>query len=381
MQTNELTQETLRRLAEMRVEHGCMLTMYVDLDPTEFATAPARATEVRSLVDDAHRRLKERDDLTHDDRRALKEDVARVEGYFADGSFSAKGAHAMAVFSAHTIDFFEVLRLPRSITSRVVIDDSPFVEPLAEMVHPGSWAVLLVNRRVARLLRGTHDRLAEVEDFGKVAVGSLDEGQGTGARSEESVDEEASDHLKRAAAALFENAKHDSIDRLLIACPRDLLSAVEAQLRPALRERLAGHLTVDIEHASVEDVYEAATPAIEEDERRREREALDAVEAGVASGGRGAAGLDEVLAVLNERRVETLLYAEGFSEAGVQCRSCGWIGASAEICPVDGGELEERPSVVESAIELALEQSAAVLVVRHYDDLSRHGGIAAVLRF
>ena len=52
-------------------------------------------------------------------------------------------------------------------------------------------------------------------------------------------------------------------------------------------------------------------------------------------------------------------------------------------CPVDGNQLEQRDDILESAIELAIQQSAEVLVSRHHrDELEEeHGGIGAVLRF
>ncbi len=83
-----------------------------------------------------------------------------------------------------------------------------------------------------------------------------------------------------------------------------------------------------------------------------ERAALDRMAQGVGRGDRGAGGLRDVLAALEQARVEILLVAEDF----------------------DAPELE-------GALEQAITQSAEVLVVRHHDDLAVHGGIAAVLRF
>jgi peptide chain release factor subunit 1 len=381
MQINELNQDVLRRLADMHLDRGRVLSVYLDLDPARFATGAARGTEVRSLIDSARRQVKDLDDLTHDERAWLQQDLDQVEEFLQGPSFTAKGAHSVAVFSSRADGFFEALRLPRPVASRVEIDDSPFVEPLADLARSGRWAVLLVNRRNARLLQGSRDHLAEVSDFGDEVRGGVQEGATTGSRSEEAVDEEASDHLRRAAQALFKRSQREPVDRLLIGSPRDLAGAMEEELHPSLRERVAGRLTVDVESSTVDDVFEAARPMIEQDDRRRERDALDALEAGLGTGGRAAAGVEEVLAVLNERRVQTLLYDEGFSAPGVQCRSCGWIGASAASCPVDDGELEERANVVEPAIELTLEQSAEVMVVRHHDTLAQRGSMGAVLRF
>jgi hypothetical protein len=48
MQANDLTPERLRRLAGIRAGDAKVLSLFVNLDPREFATAPARSTEVRS---------------------------------------------------------------------------------------------------------------------------------------------------------------------------------------------------------------------------------------------------------------------------------------------------------------------------------------------
>jgi peptide chain release factor subunit 1 len=181
---------------------------------------------------------------------------------------------------------------------------------------------------------------------------------------------------------VFRRFRRDPFDRLLVGAPQELATDVEAHLHPYLRERLAGRVHVDVENSSPEDVLRAALPVIEEDARRREREALDRLADGVSKG-RGAAGLDDVLGAVNERRVEVLLVDDGFDASGVVCPSCGWVGGDGpKRCPVDGAELEQRDDVTENAVELALAQSAEVLVVRHDEELAvAHGGIGAVLRF
>ena len=71
-----------------------------------------------------------------------------------------------------------------------------------------------------------------------------------------------------------------------------------------------GKFAVDVENASLDDVCGAAKPLILEHVRKCERDALDRLAQGVGTGGRGAAGIDEVLDALNQARVETLLIGE-----------------------------------------------------------------------
>src|SRR4051812_12792520 len=153
MQNNELNNAKLRELATLRPDGACVLSLFLNLDPSEFATPPARETEIRSLVDQAERALRDADNLSHDAKQGLKQDIARAREYLSAADFS--GAHGMALFICGPAKLLETIKLPRPIQSRAVIDDSPFVEPLADMGRRDSWAVLLVNRQVARMLRGT----------------------------------------------------------------------------------------------------------------------------------------------------------------------------------------------------------------------------------
>lgn len=381
MQTNELTRERLRQLAELRPEGARVLSVYLNLDPAEFATPAARSTEVRSLVGEAARRLEEADGLSRDETSALREDIERVREFLEGDDFSAEGAHALAIFSAGPADLFEVIKLPRPTESQVFIDDSPLIEPLADQLSTGSWCVLLVNRREGRLLRGTANRLEELPGFRREVHGGADEGSGTTSRGGGAVSEEVRSHFRQVGEALQRRLKRGGCERLLVGCHEETWGAVQDALPAPVVERIVARMDVDVENATPEQVLEAAAEPIAAEDRRRERETLDVLEQGLGTGGRGAAGLGAVLAALTEQRVETLLLAEGFAAPGVVCRSCGWAGVEADTCPVDAGELEPREDVVESAMERALTQSADVMTVHHHDDLDRHDGIAAVLRW
>jgi peptide chain release factor subunit 1 len=381
MQAGQLDRSTLRRLAELRPERGKVLSLYLNLDPSQFGTQPARSQAIRSLLDEADRRVREVDGLPRDERLALREDLDRATRFFR-GDDIAKGAHALALFLCGPSGLFEALKLPRPVASQVVIDDSPFVEPLTTLVPSASWCILLVNRQVARVLCGSDERLDEAETLADDVHGWHDQGGWSQARYQRGIEKETEDHVKRAADAVFRRFKRDPFDRLLVGAPQELASDVEAHLHPYLRDRLAGRVQVDVENSSPDEVLRAALPVIEEDARRRERTALERLAEGLTRG-RGAAGLDDVLGALNERRVEVLLVDDGFDAAGVACPSCGWIaGSGPSRCPVDGTELETRGDVTERAVELALAQAADVLVVRHDEELAVvHGGIGAVLRF
>jgi peptide subunit release factor 1 (eRF1) len=384
MQINELRENRLRELARIRPGDARVLSVFLNLDPSEFAAPPARATEISSVIDDASRRVRESDGLSHDAKKALLEDVKRADAFLRD--FSPKGAHGLALFACGPADLFEAIRLPRPIETRAVIDDSPFVEPLVHSVAAAdAWLVVLVNRQVGRILRGDGEQLEELDVIEDDVHGQHSQGGWSQARYQRSVDEDVQDHLKKVADAVFVHFKQRSFQHVLLGGPAETLTDFEGKLHAYVQEKLAGRIDVDVENTPPDGVRDAARPKIEELGRASEREALDLVREGVSKRSRGAAGIDAVLAALNERRVEKLLLSPNFTVPGCSCPQCGSVySQNGGKCPADGAELDCRDDVVESAVHLALEQSAGVLVVRaedHAAELRGHGGIAAVLRF
>jgi peptide chain release factor subunit 1 len=384
MQINELRKDRLRELAVLRPEGARVLSVFLNLDPAEFAQPPARATEIRSVIDQAHRQVRDDGTLGHDEKKALLADVERTDE-FLQGDFSPKGAHGVVVYACGPADLFEVIRLARPIDTRAVIDDSPFVEPLAELVGLGTWFVVLVNRQTGRMFLGDRERLDEVDVIVDEVHGQHKQGGWSQARYQRSVDEDVQEHLRHVADAAFLHFKRAPFDRLLLGGPSETLADFEPKLHAYLQERVAGRFDVDVENSSPDDVHDAAAAKIAEHDRHREREALDRVREGVSTGRRAAAGLEDVLEALNERRVEILLIGQGYEAAGCTCPQCGWVGPlDGGACPADGTSLDCRSNVVESAVELARVQSAEVFMVRdeeHARELQSFGEIAAVLRF
>lgn len=382
MQTGRVDEETLRRLAGYESGGAPVLSVYVNLDPSEFALADARSTAIRSLVDDAHRRIEGNGDLDHGQRTAGLEAVRRVRDWLEGPSFDASGAHGLAVFCGGD-DLFEALRLPRPVESEVMVGTRPFVEPLVDMATGGGWCVLLVNREAARVFRGSADRLDEVASIGeRPPRGQHDQGGWSQARYERTIVEDLDDHVKRTADLLHRRFKRAPFEHLVLGSTRELAPRVENRLHPSLRGLVVGRIDVDVEHASPDDVLASARPLMETEDRRAEEEALERLRERMTDG-RAAGGLEDVLGALTERRVETLLLEDGFSATGGVCPRCGWLGPERHgTCPADGAEMERREDIVEVVIGRALAQSAAVRVARHSgDELHRLGGIAAILRF
>lgn len=265
MLVNDVTVERLRRLAETVADGRTVLSAYLNLDPREFGTGPARASAIRSLLREAERAVRDADGLDHGERQALRAAVERLEGWFRD-EFSAEGAHAVAVFVSEPDGLFEVVRLPVPARQRVVVGRVPRIAPLARIGVPQRWAVALASRSHGRLLRGSPGGLVEVADLDDDVPGRHDQGGLSQSRYERSIDEEAHRHIRRVLDALARSHAQRPIDRLAIAAPDETYAFVEQHLDPALRERLAGRIDADLSDAGPEQVLEAARPLSEPDD-------------------------------------------------------------------------------------------------------------------
>lgn len=329
-----------------------MLSVYVDLDPSEFATGPARSSALTSAADEASRAVEQdAHDLSHATRLRLRGDIARIRDYAKTADFDS--THGLAIFAAAGAGLFEPLHLPRRVSNLVRVDDSPHVAPLVGHAN-GSWCVALVTRRDARLLLGGPPRLEEAERIDDDVPGRHDQGGLSQSRFERHIDEQARRHLERVAKRLGELRRDGRFDHLLVGGTEQAYGEFAELLDNETRERLCDRLSVDVEHVSTADVASAAAPLMREHEGRHRRALLDRVDEGLAPNGHAAAGPDEVVGCLEEQRVATLLF------------DSGWLR-------------DRQPD--ERLIEMALAQDAEAVRFDDEPRLEAHGGVAALLRF
>jgi peptide chain release factor subunit 1 len=374
--------EEVRRLIAHRGRHP-VISLYLDLDPEEFATPPARSTEIRSLIDTAAKQIEAQAGLDHEDRIALREDLRRIDAFLSSPDAPFKGARALAVFSSSTEDLFETIKLSGPVQRQVVIEPTPYVAPMITAMEQRRWLVALVSRRSGLVLAGSPDGFDERDRVEDDVRGQGEGGGWSQANYERSIEADVEAHLKRIAEIVNLRWRAERFDRIAIGGLQETVPRFEELLADEVRRNLAaGRVEVDFSSATEAQIREAVEKLVAEDQKRTERETLDRLEDALGAGGRAAGGPQATLEALNERRVSTLLIEPGFDGRGKRCSSCGLLLLEGEDrCPADGSELQEVDHLREAVVEAAVAQDADVLVVRSYPDLGPHRGIAALLRF
>lgn len=378
----EITTDRLRELAETRATPGKVLSVFINLDPRHFAAPPARATEIASVLDAAARTIRDHADLTDAERSVLTADVERIRRQVRAGA-ELDGARGLAVFACETAGLFEVIKLPRPVEHKVAIGDTPCVEPLARIGTGEPWWLLLVDRRRARLLAGTLDGLVELWRQDDEISRRHDQGGWSQARLQRAVDKEAEDHLRAVDHELRRRLLSTRIAGLLLAGPNETTRRLWGLMHSEVARHVKGRFDADVWNSSPDDVLQAARPLLEELDRRRDEELRRRIEEELATDGRAAAGLEQVLLAVHERRIDTLAVQDGLAAKGTRCPRCGRLGVSAgAMCPGDGAVTEAVDDVVSDAVSATLAQKARVRWLPADDPfLAQHGGVAALLRF
>jgi peptide chain release factor subunit 1 len=379
---NDLTPETLRRLAGLRAEQNTVLSLYLNLDPERFATPRARKSEIDSVLDGAHREI-EAGERPHSELMALRAAHERASEILSAGDEGwAQDAHAVALFISRPLKLDDLLRLPHPLESTSMIADEPFLAPLTEITPASSVCVALVDERHARILRGSAERLEQASRVSDPVHGRHDQGGWSQARYQRSQHEDVEAHLRHVAQELHHLLGEAPFEHLLIACTEPLWPRVLSHLHADVRARLHDRrLVLDVPDAGIEEIVAASDAVLEDERRAHEEQLLAELREHLARNTRAAAGPEDVLLALVERRVQALLYEAGLQAGGVRCPRCGWMGVEGESCPNDGGEVDRRESILEDAVQSAIGQDAEVVPLRDRPDLRAFDGIAAILRF
>ena len=381
---NDVTAERLQRLTAHR--DGAVLSLFLDLDPSQFPTGADRQAQVDSLLHDARETLDTRhDDLDHDQLKGLREALGEMESMLSPDDLPADGARGLALFAPGSGgEPVELLRLPAPVPRRVVLAEAPYVHPLVALASRERFCVALIDSSEARFHLGDEDHLPQTGSFDDDVHGRHSAGGWAQRRYEESIEQEKLHHMDRAARALrIALVDRDLFDRLILIGQEQIRATMEERLDQQVRERLVGCTEVDMSSATEQDIREAVAPVIREHRRAREVEALERLAAGVGSeGGHGVAGLAPTLKALSEYRVEILLLDPDLHEPGGRCPQCGTLYIEGlRTCGADGAEVVEVEDVTELAVAKALEQSAEVMLPAPHPALADAGGIGAVTRF
>jgi peptide chain release factor subunit 1 len=370
----------IRELAGFTGKRAPVTSLYLDVDGRRFLRARDLEPHLDALLREGRARL-----ASNGHSKAavasVEADLARM-GDHVRGMLHRSHTRGVALFSCTAHDLWRVVELSVPVRNRVVVNHTPYVRELEAVVaRHERFAVLLADRQRARIFLFALGSLVEkTELLDELPRHEDDGGELTRDQVAGHVAAVTHRHLRRAAQVAFQVFREQGFDHLVVSAPDDISGALERELHPYLRERIAARLSVPV-GASEEDICHAALAVEADIERAREAVLVARLRDALGTGRGGVAGLDGVLAALVARRADTLLVSEDFESPGWRCRSCAFISARGPNCPVCGATMDMVDDVVEEAVEEALNQSCRVAVCTASADLDVLGRIGALLRY
>ena len=370
-----LTPAHLRTLAAIEAPERAVLSFYLQLGPQRRSRG-AWHSVFSSLADETVKAISDRRE-----RRMVKDELDRI-GSALNEELPELG-RGVAFFTCQARRLWLQIAVPVPLPDGVHFGPRPYLRPLARTRDEH-------DRYVLALLSQAHSRFF-ISQIGQIEEVFQVNGERPPRRLAERVGPNpgglaVAEPVRREGRVLAEVARlvieQFEGRHLLTSAPPEVRTAFVHDLPKEVQSRIGAEFAVDI-HAGAAEVAAAAEPAQRAIE---EREEVATIDRALDAGPNGSTwGEPATLTALWEGRVETLAVDDGLCMPGARCRQCRGLWADApDRCPACGSDaLEAFEDVVELALERALEQRAALELVR--SDAARRlmtqrGRMAALLR-
>lgn len=386
--TASLDFETLLELSR-RTDPVGVLSIYLDARPG--AGLRAASIDVKNRLAELEERM-----LSHPSPafgRSVQEAIARLAGEIGSLSAPEEPGRGRVLFAAMSDGWLIRVSAQLPLPNRVVLDRSPFIHPLLELLDEGGpVGVVLASRGQARLLEWRLGELTALRELRSEVVEPPHERSGpvgsrptarhgtpTGEQRNARDRDSASRFIDRTAAAAARLARERGWERMLVSAGEQLTDPLVEALPAGLREAAVPdpRVLIGIERTELERV---TTERIRAAHAERERGLIRSVRERAQGAGAAALGLSEVVGALNQARVAHLIYDPLIRYRG-SVADDGTLYADDERTPTYVGTPELR--LTERLVERALETGARVTPVDDAgsSDLADASGIAAILRW
>lgn len=376
-----VTWDELRELAEFETEHGCAVSLYLNLDPSVAPTPGDVSARVRSLLDEAGKaQAANQHELSHAQRQGVRADLERIRRYYEE-EFERGGAHGLAVFAASLDNVWRVLPLLEPVEDGISVGSGLHVAPLVSLVGRGEGAlVVAVSRERGQIFELRAGSLEELEDLFEEQPRRHDQGGWSQARHQRHIDNLALEHLRAVADHLDAILRRERGLRAIVVASEEARGEFSELLSHEASAAVVGQISAEA-HATPAQLLQLAVPVLEEWRASAEHDLVEAWRGEVGRDGRASAGWAPTLEAASDGRVATLLIGNGVDRPVWRCPACGRLNAAAGKCALDGTTLEERPDGLDLVLRQTLAHGGDVCAVSRAHDLEPFDGLGASLRY
>ncbi len=370
VQVTPLTEIDMRELAEVQSDRDCFLTVYLPSGSRhEMDGNPAflrkRIEAIRTALDGEAEREFER---TWD---------SLGEGLLHE---AIPGERGRVFFVSACEGYFSAYRLPVKVERRLVLDNSPYILPLTELLDDHEdYGIILMDLQRAVFYRVRSTMMERTESASVDLMNRHKKG---------GMSQKRFNRLRRGQVDAFLDELIEDLDRqedlgsmrgLVVAGPGEAKTLLLDALPPRYAKMLLGTVDTDMDVRRTELLAHAEALA-RADEASDEEMAVEALRRAIFKDEMAAMGIADTRSALVLGRVAMLLLEDDLEAMGWVCETCKAFAEGPGKCPRCGGNLSAA-DLVNELVEMAQRTDAEVQHVKESPFLDSIGGVAAILRY
>ncbi|MFH2104893.1 MAG: Vms1/Ankzf1 family peptidyl-tRNA hydrolase [Parcubacteria group bacterium] len=241
------------------------------------------------------------------------------------------------------------------------------------------YCTVVLDKEKAQVFTVFLGEIKEITDIFNEFPGQHAQGGWSQKRFQGHIKDHEQRHLKEVATKTYDFFQQDGFDRLIIAGSKEILPVFKETLHADLQSRLAGEFATEL-FQPTEHFLQESLKAAEKIEREKETELVKELGNNLGAGNKAVSGIRDTLKAINDKKVMKLVLADGFTQPGYNCPSCGLLGLEVDKCGCQG-ESDKVADLIDEMIQAAIAQGAKVEFVKGSKELEDLGKVGTFLRY
>lgn len=365
-----IDRELLKELAGMEDRVPSFLSVYINFSKEYERYLERRKHECIKALHD-HKEL----------RNQFVKNIEMVERHLEKNEEEYIGRCA-AIFSSRKHGFFRTYVTPKVTENVLIVDTSPYIKPLAELVQDWEpFLILLLDHHHARMLVVSYGEITDEMELTKDIMNKHKKGGWSQMRFQR-LRQGAIDHFfKDVKEHLEAILKKDGVKRIIIAGPGGAKKQFENYMPKHLHEEIVGIMDADM-HISDGELVKEGIHVFFENEMREENQMVRKFRAEILRSGLVTYGVNDTFKAVTQGRGELLLMLEDSNYPGWKCGKCGAFGVgSASECTQCRKENPYLQDIMEEIVEASELMDTKIEFVRENEFLESIGGVGLFLRY
>lgn len=371
---NNISDEKVKDLASIYDMQDTFISLYLDVSRgINWKFIDRRRAQCESalkgdkILTDAFR--KNMDKLEVLIRKEINEDIARNR------------YRGVAIFISEPMKYFEGLGFPHTIKNSMIVDTSPYIRPLAQMIDEWeTYAIVLIDTNEARMYDVSLGAMKDKKKLTAYIMNKHKKGGWSQMRFQRLRREAIEQFQKKVVESLDVFIKSENVVGIVLAGPGEAKLHFKKELPQHLKKMILTEIDYQMD-LPAEKLVETTTQEVAKIEREVSDKAVEKLKGEILKGGLAVFGINETVKATREGKAEVLILSKELKPRGWICEHCQVVEVGVKkLCPYCNNKTSEV-DVLEEILEFAERAGTHIEFVGNNPMLEDLGGVGALLRY